>query len=140
MKKKRASKKSTLTEQKAEFRRSPEWRDWRKKLLEEHNYTCELCGRQYTGRASKTLHIHHIFQSKKIEHYRVLEESRFRVLCHPCHEFVTNKATSPNAKKLGISDWVIRDENDPVAHPTEDVGIIFPSSTLGEISDALRVV
>lgn len=68
-------------EQKA-IRRSPEYQEWRIKVLGRDNYTCQHC--QKTG---GTLHVHHIKTFKMNPELRLAVDNGV-VLCKKCHEKV----------------------------------------------------
>lgn len=81
----------TAQRERAAFRHSPEWTDWRLQAIEAAKSTCACCGMKYP--ASK-LQCHHILQDKS--KYEVLENlDDFAALCSTCH-----KAIHAFAKKV----------------------------------------
>jgi 5-methylcytosine-specific restriction endonuclease McrA len=66
--------------EKTAFRKTKQWKEFRKKILKERNNTCECCG-QKGGR----LHLHHI----RPELYDILIPDNFSVLCGQCHKIVS---------------------------------------------------
>lgn len=67
---------------------------FRKYVLALHNMTCDFCKTQYKQTAR--LDVHHMYDTN----YTRLEESRFMVLCKPCHTFIHSKDKSPAFKHL----------------------------------------
>lgn len=64
------------------FRKSKEWRDFRKKLIEKRGTQCACCGRK-----TKLLQLHHICP----ENYNDLSnEENFALLCCYCHKGVSD--------------------------------------------------
>lgn len=74
-----------ITPENTRIRGSSEYRDWRNKVFERDNYTCQCCGaRSRTGRAV-ILHAHHL------ESFAANKDERFEVnngvtLCDECHD------------------------------------------------------
>ena len=68
------------TPEQATFRRSPEYQEWRKIVLERDGYTCQHC--QKTG---GRLVVHHIKTFKMNLELRIEPENGI-VLCNKCHE------------------------------------------------------
>ena len=68
------------TPEQAAIRRSPEYQEWRKIVLERDNYTCQHC--ETTG---GRLVVHHIKTFKMNPELR-LEPDNGIVLCNECHE------------------------------------------------------
>ena len=79
--------------EKTEFRKSKEWRDFRKQLIKERGQFCECCGKK-----TKALQCHHIDP----EHYTTLDPARFALLCVWCHKGVSDleKIKPENRLKL----------------------------------------
>lgn len=69
---------------------------WKRKVFERDNYTCQICF-QYSG----FLHVDHI---KKFADYPELRHDvdNGRVLCVPCHYYVTFKRRIPDGSKWGL--------------------------------------
>ena len=63
-----------------DFRRTPEYRIWRKQVYERDNYTCQHCGKK-GGR----LNAHHIKPFSKWENLRT-EVDNGITLCEKCHK------------------------------------------------------
>jgi len=80
------------------WRNTPEYREWHKKVLERDNYTCQICG------AKEHLEVHHI------NHASYFPDQRFDVnngvtLCKGCHtNFHTNFKRSYR-QKCTRYDW-----------------------------------
>lgn len=92
LKKKQIAERKKLSEAKAAFRSTSDWKDFRKKLLEERGYICEFCGNKY---ASKNMVLHHAFVAQErdgktpAEDYMdITDPSRFRILCKRCHKLL----------------------------------------------------
>lgn len=63
----------------SELLKHPEWQKKRLEILQEHNFTCEMCFCD-----DKTLHVHHI-QYKKGKKPWEYEKQNFMVLCEEFH-------------------------------------------------------
>lgn len=85
--------------EKVEFRKSKEWRCFRKQLLEERGNICECCGRH-----TKWLDCHH----KDPENYTDLTPEKFALLCHSCHYCVTDveRIKPDNREKLRSKEYL----------------------------------
>lgn len=72
------------TEQKRLLRSSSAYREWRKKVFERDNYTCQEC-----GQTECTLEAHHI---KEVCNYPelIFDVNNGKTLCHDCHEKTDN--------------------------------------------------
>lgn len=71
---------------KTTIRSRVKWKRFRKNLLKECDYTCELCGTKYSGKRRKMLNIHHLDES--ISNYDNLNKDNYKVLCASCHDLV----------------------------------------------------
>lgn len=69
--------------EKEEFRKSKEWREFRKKLIEERGTYCQCCHKK-----TKLLQCHHADNS--IENYDKLNKDKFFLLCSYCHKGVSD--------------------------------------------------
>lgn len=68
--------------EKVKFRRTIAWKEFRLKMIEASNLTCECCGKKMTQ--TRHLQVHHL----KPDEYDNLDSNNFAVLCHHCHEDV----------------------------------------------------
>ena len=86
-------------EEKNEFRRSKEWKMFRKKLIEERGTYCQCCGKK-----TKILDCHHADE----EHYKDLDPDKFFLVCKLCHKCISalEQIKPENRKKLRNEDWV----------------------------------
>jgi len=78
------------SKEKNKYRSSKDWKVFRTKLLEENNYTCQVCG----TKKKKGLHIHHINESA----YGKETFNDVVVLCSSCHkiiEWLLSKTKNP---------------------------------------------
>jgi len=83
---------------KRNWRNSPEYRKWHKRVLERDNYTCQICG------AKENLVAHHI------NHASYFPEQRFDVnngvtLCYECHMNFHNNFKRSYRQKCTRYDW-----------------------------------
>lgn len=85
--------------EKVEFRKSKEWRCFRKQLLEERGYVCECCGKK-----TKYLDCHH----KDPENYTDLTTEKFALLCKSCHSCVSDveRIKPENREKLRSKEYL----------------------------------
>ena len=67
------------SKEKAAFRRTVEWKQFRIALITERENTCELCG---GTKPSSQLQVHHI----NPDDYTNLNKKYFAVLCKSCHK------------------------------------------------------
>ena len=83
------------------FRRSKEWKEFRKKLIEERGQNCEVCGKK-TAR----LQCHHADDS--LENYKNLDPSKFFLVCALCHQAISDlsRIKPENRYRLRKPDWV----------------------------------
>ena len=100
------------TEYHSKFRRTKEWKNFRKLMLKKYP-CCKFCN---SNRATRT--VHHIFNCKSLEDYTDLSEERFIVLCSQCHNFLhwvcrkKNESKAINeikkiAEEIGFgTDWI----------------------------------
>ena len=86
-------------EEKNAYRRTKEWKDWRKRLLEERGTYCQCCGKK-----TKILDCHHADE----EHYKDLDPDKFFLVCKLCHKCISalEHIKPENRKKLRNEDWV----------------------------------
>lgn len=91
--------KKKCNKEKVEFRKSKEWRCFRKQLLEERGYVCECCGRK-----TKYLDCHH----KDPENYTDLTPEKFALLCKSCHSCVSDveRIKPENREKLRNKEYL----------------------------------
>lgn len=90
------------------YLRSKEWRDLRRKKLEQENYTCQVCKIQYED---KDLQVHHRTY-KRVGHEKL---SDLEVRCDRCHSsghgyskpISTHKPTTITRKKDGTEKVMI---------------------------------
>jgi len=61
------------------IRRSLEYKEWRKEILKERNYTCQECNER-----GKILHIHHL-EMICIAPERIMDKNNVIVVCKKCH-------------------------------------------------------
>ena len=73
------------SKEKAIFRQSKRWKEFRVKKLKEVGYACQMCGTERCK--GKGLHIHH----RKPSDYTLLVLSLFRVLCPSCHKYIVER-------------------------------------------------
>lgn len=78
-------------EEKNKYRNSKKWKDFRKQLIEEVDYTCQICN----TRKKKGLHIHHINEKA----YGDETKEDVVVLCPTCHK---------------ITEWLLSRTKNPV--------------------------
>lgn len=84
------------TPEQAAFRRSPEYQQWRIKVLERDKYTCQHC--ETTG---GRLVVHHVKTFKMHPTLR-LEPDNGIVLCNDCHEKLhLSRVKRPKILKIG---------------------------------------
>jgi hypothetical protein len=87
-------------EEKNQFRRSKEWKMFRKKLIEERGTYCECCGKK-----TKLLDCHHADEAN----YKDLNPDKFFLVCKMCHKCISDleHIKPENRKKLRKEDWVL---------------------------------
>lgn len=87
-------------EEKNEFRRSKEWKAFRKKLIEERGTYCQCCGKK-----TKILDCHHADEAN----YKDLNPDKFFLLCKLCHRCVSDleHIKPENRNKIRKEDWVL---------------------------------
>lgn len=80
------------------FRRSKEWKDFRKRLLLERGTYCACCGKK-----TKFLDLHHMDE----EHYTDLDPDKFVFVCKLCHKCISalEQIKPENRKKIRKPDW-----------------------------------
>ena len=86
-------------EAKNAYRRTKEWKDWRKRLIEERGTYCQVCGKK-----TKILDCHHADE----EHYKDLDPDKFFLVCKLCHKCISalEQIKPENRKKIRNEDWV----------------------------------
>jgi DNA-directed RNA polymerase subunit RPC12/RpoP len=62
------------------IRRSLEFKEWKKEILKERNYTCERCGVR-----GQKLHIHHL-EMVCVAPEKIMEKDNVIVVCIKCHK------------------------------------------------------
>lgn len=73
-----------VTPERKQIRKSEEYKDWRAKVLERDNYTCQRCGcRTKVGKDCRH-HVHHIYPFHSYPDLRY-EVSNGITLCYKCH-------------------------------------------------------
>ncbi len=84
--------------EKTEFRKSKEWRLFRKQLIEERGQYCQCCSKK-----TKVLQCHHAVP----EEYENLDPKNFFLLCPLCHKCVTDleRIKPENRTKLRSKEW-----------------------------------
>ena len=66
------------------YRQSKEWKEFRKKIIEERTAVCELCGTKYSGKRIKQLQLHHLDPAN----YENLTSEKFKLICASDHKLV----------------------------------------------------
>lgn len=71
---------------KKRLRTGTQWKDWRRKVFERDNYTCQECGVRNKKGLGRTVELHpdHIKPFALFPHLR-FDVSNGRTLCAPCH-------------------------------------------------------
>ena len=87
-------------QKKNEFRKTKEWKNFRKKLIEERGQICQCCGKK-----TKILQCHHADKSE--ENYQNLIPDRFFLLCPLCHKCVSDleRIKPENREKLRSEEY-----------------------------------
>lgn len=70
--------------ERAKFRHTNTWINFRNSMVESHNCTCEKCNRRFPN---EQMEVHHLIED---EDYDNLDPSRFLVLCFSCHDKIHN--------------------------------------------------
>lgn len=86
--------------EKTEFRKSPQWRFFRLWFIAYKGNRCDYCGMVYND--DKKLNVHHIYYNMD---YNILKQSRYKLLCRTCHDFIHLKYNSPALKGQG---WLVK--------------------------------
>lgn len=75
------------------FRKTKEWKQFRKQIIEERGLQCECCGKK-----TKALQLHHIDP----EHYTTLNPDMFALVCSLCHKCISDleRIKPENRRKL----------------------------------------
>lgn len=81
---------------KTKFRQTRIWKEFRFRMIQEADYTCELCGTHYTPARRRMLQLHH----RDPEHYDVLDAEKFCVLCSQCHDLTERIAKKIRSKQF----------------------------------------
>lgn len=86
-------------EEKNRFRRSSEWKNFRKKLIQERGTYCQCCGKK-----TKILDCHHADG----EHYDDLNPDKFFLVCKLCHKCISalEQIKPENWYKIRDPKWV----------------------------------
>jgi len=82
--------------EKNKYRQSRQWKEFRKRILKDRDYTCEVC----KIKKKKGLHIHHFDESA----YGREKESDVVLLCSVCHRLV-EWILSRTKNKIDIDDF-----------------------------------
>lgn len=89
--------------EKKNFRTKKVWKDFRHKLMEERESSCELCGTTFRGKRKRGLQVHHLDP----DDYTNLDPKKFILLCSSDHDLVEritrkilSKSTILKNKKL----------------------------------------
>lgn len=70
--------------ERAEFRHTEEWINFRNFMVESHDCTCDKCHKKFKN---EDMECHHLIEN---EDYDNLDPSRFLVLCKNCHDQIHN--------------------------------------------------
>jgi len=70
------------SKEKAKYRTTKKWINFRKYLLKKHNHSCMCCGVVKKGKATKSLQVHHLHP----ENYTNEKEKDVVLLCASCHK------------------------------------------------------
>lgn len=91
--------------EKAKFRSTPDWKDFRAQKIQDANNICDCCGRYFQ---SPKLHCHHKNLAK--EHYTdISDKTHFSILCSVCHDTVHWAHTLTVSKKNPTTNKLIID-------------------------------
>lgn len=87
--------------EKTAFRRTKQWKDFRKKLIGKRGQFCQCCGKK-----TKLLQLHHADGS--LENYQNLNPNNFYLLCAMCHKCVSalEQIKPENWYKIRSKEWV----------------------------------
>ena len=77
------------------YRQSKQFKEYRSYLLKKYNNTCQICGKQYKGKQTKLLHIHHKNEST---YGNEQPDKDLTVLCSQCHKYFTRLSKVYKAK------------------------------------------
>lgn len=66
--------------ERAEFRHTSTWINFRNSMVKSHDYTCERCNKRFKD---EDMEVHHLYEDTN---YDNLDPSRFLVLCLSCHD------------------------------------------------------
>jgi len=82
------------------FRKTKEWKAFRKQILEERGPQCECCGKK-----TKCLQLHHIDPAN----YTMLDPDMFALVCRSCHSCISDleKMKPENRLKLRAA-WYVK--------------------------------
>lgn len=85
--------------EKDEFRKSKEWRDFRKRLIAERGTYCQCC-----GKCTRLLQCHHIDASD----YKNLDPRKFALVCAQCHRCISDieRIKPENRNKLRSPEYL----------------------------------
>lgn len=82
------------------FRKTKEWKQFRKQIIEERGLECECCRKK-----TKALQLHHIDPA----HYTTLDPKMFALVCSFCHKGISDleKIKPENRLKLR-AEWYVK--------------------------------
>ena len=75
---------------KFEARFNKKMKEWRKKVYERDNYTCQMCGNRSAKNNPVQLNVHHILMFSKYKELRDDVDNGI-TLCEPCHKSIYRK-------------------------------------------------
>ena len=79
--------------ERAEFRHTDKWLNFRNFMIESHNCTCDKCHKKFPN---EQMECHHLIEDVD---YDNLDPSRFLVLCKDCHDRIHNYLIGQNRKE-----------------------------------------
>lgn len=86
--------------EKDDFRKTKEWKAFRKCIIEERGLQCECCRKK-----TKSLALHHIDP----EHYTTLNPKMFALVCSQCHKCISDLERIKPENRLKLrAEWYVR--------------------------------
>lgn len=86
--------------EKDDFRKTKEWRLFRKQIIEERSTYCECCGKK-----TKALQLHHIDPA----HYTILDPRMFALVCRHCHQAISDLERIKPENRLTLrAEWYVK--------------------------------